>query len=248
MNRFEIVIPCLYNPLLDSTVVSVLDQQYNDFGVHIVVDPPEPYPALPLEHELSRRFRHDHPVNLKINSVRKYALANIADTIKGLHDESIVVIVDGDGDLLASDRILKELDAIYEKHSPLVTYGGQVDNTKRADLYMSEYTISHPETYRKCQNWTHHLFTFRKWLFDKINKDDFIDRWINRGHRFVTSYDKAVMYPLVEMAGVKNLYHTKLPWYIYNNKNPDNDWKVRKAVQDETSGHIKWDMKEYAPL
>ena len=68
------------------------------------------------------------------------------------------------------------------------------------------------------------LRTFKKWLWDKIDKKDFVmpnGKWIKRGT------DLAFMFPMLEMAGEKRVVFIKDILYYYNIYNQQNI-KLRK--------------------
>jgi glycosyltransferase involved in cell wall biosynthesis len=238
-NPINVIVPGMPNPALDKCVNSILCQEYDNFRIHVGIDPPDVKTFFTVR-DIDDRMR------ITFNPRKLYSLFNIVSLIASLEDgkDSIIAVVDAD-DTLPHPRILSMINDVYEKESPLLTYGGQNDDRYPAtDQYLKEPTITDTQAFRKSNLWVHHLFTFRKWLFDKINRSDFLYR---DGSPIQASCDKAFMYPMIEMAGVKNIYHTKFSCYTYNNSNPWSEWKTRLEEQKRSSAYIK-SLKEYAPL
>ena len=87
------------------------------------------------------------------------------------------------------------------------------------------YQVVCPEVYESYWNqnirkvpWSFsHLRTFRKELFMKIDKNDLLDE---DGEFFKCTFDRAMMYPMVEMSGKNRVGLIKKVLYIYNRLNP----------------------------
>ena len=72
------------------------------------------------------------------------------------------------------------------------------------------------------------LATFRKKLFCKIQKKDLIDL---DGRFFQCTFDRAMMYPMVEMAGKERVRLIKEILYVYNRLNPISVDRVQRHDQ-----------------
>jgi hypothetical protein len=253
LNHFHVIAVGLYNPWINECIESILSQSFPDFSLTIVIDPGENnthnYKLDIRGNDFSR-----HEVNIVYNQERKYRLKN-QDLIiynREISDASIIVLVDLD-DTLAARNVLSRINCIYEAYSPVLTYGGMVKHfnpDKIPGLYdyswKDEITITDTQKCREKIGRTepHHLLTFRKWLYMKINPEDLRDE---NGKFFTACTDRAIQYPMIEMAGTKNIYHTQFPTYIYNNANPLNVWRVNKSEQEKACNYIK-NKKPYAPL
>ena len=73
-----------------------------------------------------------------------------------------------------------------------------------------------------------HLRTFRKKLFCKIDKEDLLDL---DGRFFQCTFDRAMMYPMVEMSGKDRVRLIDDILYIYNRNNPISVDRVQRYDQ-----------------
>ena len=74
------------------------------------------------------------------------------------------------------------------------------------------------KNYRRSNQWlVSHLITCRRKLFDRIDDKDL--RYIN-GQYPNNSFDCAMIYPMVEMCGLKHLKFIDKVLYVYNDQNP----------------------------
>jgi hypothetical protein len=58
------------------------------------------------------------------------------------------------------------------------------------------------------------------------------------GKFFLCTYDVAVMFPLLEMAGFQKTKHNEKVLYIYNRDNPISDDKLRQKLQWDIHAEI----------
>jgi hypothetical protein len=80
------------------------------------------------------------------------------------------------------------------------------------------FPITEPALYRRSGLWfASHLVTCRKKLFDAIKKEDLL--YMN-GEYPNNSFDSAMIYPMVEMCGVKHMRFIDKVLYVYNDQNP----------------------------
>ena len=79
-----------------------------------------------------------------------------------------------------------------------------------------------------------HLRTFYAKLFKKIDKEDLCED--NNFYEY--TYDLAMMFPMLEMAGERFQYISKY-LYVYNDDNNFNDHKVGKVKQRKTDLRIR---------
>ena len=241
-NHFSVILVGLHNRWLNDCVESVLSQNFPCFTVYITIDPYPRTDGIPMDFRFNPR---GHRVEMILNSVRRYQLINRDLWIRDpcIPPDDIIVLGDLD-DRFYDTTILSKLNDVYEQYSPWLTYGGMVkefdkgckgpfDHSWEEEIPLDDSRTCRQNTGRKD---LHHLLTFRKWLYEKIDPDDFKDE---NGNVFNSCTDRAIQYPMVEMAGIKNLYHTKFPMYIYNNENPENDWRVCKELQEKNSLYIR---------
>lgn len=170
------------------------------------------------------------------NKKRVGALANIYNTIhKYIPDHKIVVSVDGD-DKLISDYVLLRLEQEYQNPDIWLTYGQHIESDSqkigtghpvpRKTLELKKVRTMYPFP-------AHHLRTFKAGLFKKIKKDDLL----HEGIFFQTTWDLAIMYPMIEMCapinpgGTIHCIYIPDPLYIYNRNNPLSDFRIHRDDQ-----------------
>jgi hypothetical protein len=133
-------------------------------------------------------------------------------------------MLDGD-DALASPDVLSYLEKIY-RMPVWVTYG---QYTPLSETYKNMcQPVIDTQRYRKSGLWTTtHLKTFKRWIFNRIEPRDLRNA---ENKEFKSAWDRAIMYPLIEMAGVHACFIDKV-LYLYNDLNPMNDMKT---IPDDT--------------
>tara|TARA_B100000900_G_C20434121_1_gene656241 strand:- start:537 stop:920 length:384 start_codon:yes stop_codon:yes gene_type:complete len=90
-------------------------------------------------------------------------------------------------------------------------------------------------TYRKDAWRASHLRTFRKKVWDRINKEDLQDA---DGNFYKMAYDQAIMLPLIEMSGDRCKYLADV-LHVYNKENPLNVDKIKAQEQIKTAKEIR---------
>jgi len=79
-----------------------------------------------------------------------------------------------------------------------------------------------------------HIRCFRAGLYQNIEKQDPEFKClkdVNTGEFYKMTYDVAIMYPIMEMAGFDKTKYNDTILYIYNRENPISDDKVNQALQ-----------------
>jgi len=133
--------------------------------------------------------------------------------------EDIYVIVDGD-DKLVNDGVLEYLNNVYQDENIWFTFGqyGFLSGLNHSPCGR----VSNPKTYRHESDWfTSHLKTFKKKLFDAIDRKDLKDA---HGEYFKVVGDVALTYPMVEICGKKHMKFIKDVLYIYNDLHPPGEF------------------------
>jgi len=161
------------------------------------------------------------------NVKNEKALYNLYTHIHSAKDGSVIITLDGD-DALAGTNVLEKLDKLYQDPDCWMTVGSYMQN--------DNYSVVSPvvsEGYWK-QNirkipWSFsHLRTFRKELFCKIKKEDLLDL---DGGFYKCTFDRAMMYPMVEMSGKDKVRLIGEVLYIYNRLNPISVDRVHRQDQ-----------------
>ena len=139
--------------------------------------------------------------------------------------KTVNILVDGD-DYLYSGDVLDILHEKYINTNCLITYGSHLSSKGiQGKKYPS--LIRKLNLYRKYFWYASHLKTFRHDLWLSINKSDFLT---HNGNYFSVASDLAIMFPMLEMAGDRQEFMQDL-LYVYNDKNPISDHKIRRKEQ-----------------
>ena len=234
--KYYIISP-FYNaqPFLERCINSLKRQKYDNFSCILIDDV-----STDNSHKVAKKaIAGDNRFKLIKNDEKCYALKNISDAIdaSGASDDDVIVLLDGD-DWFASGLTLGHLNTHYQKSDCWMTYGSYV---------MHPYGIKGPEpsaypqniidsnTYREDMWRASHLRTFRKKLWDKINKKDLQDA---NGNFYKMAYDQAIMLPLIEMSGDRCKYLEGI-LHVYNKENPLNVDKIKAQEQANTAIEIR---------
>jgi glycosyltransferase involved in cell wall biosynthesis len=170
-----------------------------------------------------------HPKRLRSASYNIYEAAH-----NFCSNEEVMVLVDGD-DMLATDDVLKKLAQVYKDNKIWLTYGSFIQ-IPSGDLDSCCNNIINKKKWSKLRSlpWsTSHLRTAYTWLFKKINVNDLK----YKGEFMKSAWDKAFMYPMLEMAGKNRIQYTKDILYLYR-VHPKNDHKLYRNEQDIIDKHV----------
>ena len=195
-------------------------------------------------HELAEQVIDGDPrFTLIKNTEKKYALANIVDAIDSSDssNEDVIILLDGD-DWLSSTNTLGCLNRYYSEGSWL-TYGSYIYHpwgAKGVEPSVYPDQVVENNAYRSDSWRASHLRTFRKDLWDRIDKKDLKD---TDGKFYEMTYDQAIMLPLLEMAGRKATYVPEV-LHVYNKENPLNVDKIKTEKQVALAREIR-SKKQY---
>ncbi len=222
---FNIVVP-LYNAenYIEKCLNSISKQSYKKFHVQIVDDC-----STDSSYDIASSICNKHD-NFKIfkNSRRLGALNNISQLLSLKIKEpsrTIDILLDGDDYLYSGDV----LNILYEKYlntNCLITYGSHL-SSKGIQGKKYPWLIRKLNLFRKYFWYASHLKTFRHDLWLSVNLNDLKDK---NGKYFSVASDLAVMFPMLEMAGNRQQFMKDL-LYVYNDKNPISDSKIRRKEQ-----------------
>lgn len=237
-NHFTIVILSYNNEKwIEKNINSVIKQEYDNFDVRFVNDA-----SIDKTRKLTDRFfkkfhENDSTGRLTIthNTDNKKALPNLYSSVDCSRPGSIIVALDGD-DWLANRYVLQDLNEIYQDPNIWITagsyiesVGGKVVRPKVTDDYWTG-NIRH-------KGWTFsHLRTFRRELFMSIDKEDMMD---SDGDFYKFTWDRVIMYPMIEMAGPRHFYPVNKITYVYNRENPLAVDRVHRADQLRIEAELK---------
>lgn len=239
--HFVIIIPSYNNARwCKKNLESVCFQNYKNYSVIYIDDCSTDNTA-----HLVTKFISDHKLSDRVtfiqNAQRMGAMANLYYAIHACPDDAIMVTVDGD-DWLLDGNVLKYLNSVYANPDVWLTYGQFIDtNGTRgwcADIPMHVIMKNEVRTHSPIS----HLRTFYAWLFKKIKKEDLI----YNNEFFVMTWDKAMMIPMMEMAGDRYKFISKI-LYVYNAHNPISDHQVNGKLQTYLRTFIE-KKEKYEPL
>jgi hypothetical protein len=145
--------------------------------------------------------------------------------------DAIVSIVDGDDQL--KPYALKNINAIYKSNlNIIISSGGYVCESRKPARFDRDW-----DGYDLRKNiWgASHLRSFKYKLFQMVPEEYFK----RQGEYFKTCADLALMWPMMELAGVDRYKHIDIPTYIYNDLNPENDHKVNRQQQIDDEKYIR---------
>tara|TARA_R100000008_G_scaffold86885_1_gene82438 strand:+ start:10874 stop:12520 length:1647 start_codon:yes stop_codon:yes gene_type:complete len=242
--HFSIIIPS-YNceSWVDPLVDSVLGQDYENYDVYFVDDASTDATQQKVLMKLNQYPQHlKEKFNFHRNEDNKKALYNICSSIEKTREDTIVILLDGD-DLFSSKNVLSYLNEVYSKEDIWLTTGSYVETgtgrvVKSMELPQEAWRLGvrkfrepagHPNVFS-------HLRTFKKKLYQKINPEDLLDK---NGQHYRCTFDRALMYPMIEMAGPEHHKVIKKILYVYNRQNPLAVDRVDRTDQLRIEQHLR---------
>lgn len=225
-NNIKIITP-FYNPgeFLETCVNTLMSQKYDSFKVIFVDDCSNDGSYEKLPH-------NDEKAIIIKNETRKTALENIHDAIMNhCEPDDIVVLVDGD-DWLPNKNVLSYINDFYNDNDCWIMYG-QASWTDGRRGFASAYPKSEFAGLRKGAFRVSHVRTFRAGLYQKIQEQDsnFSCMKDSNGEFYKMTYDVAIMFPIMEMAGYEKVKFNDTILYVYNRNNPISDDRVNQQLQ-----------------
>jgi hypothetical protein len=186
------------------------------------------------------KLPHDNERSIIIkNETRKTALENIHDAIMNhCNPDDIVVLVDGD-DWLPNKNTLSYINDFYNQNDCWISYG-QASWTDGRRGFASSYSEAEFSDLRKSPFRVSHIRTFRAGLYQKIKEQDenFSCLKDSIGDFYKMTYDVAIMFPIMEMAGYEKVKFNDTILYVYNRSNPISDDRVNQQLQWDIHGEI----------
>jgi glycosyltransferase involved in cell wall biosynthesis len=226
-NKIKLIVP-FYNPgdFLRKCIASIKTQDYDNFET-IFVDDCSTDGAWDL-------LPHDDEKSIcKRNEVRKTALENIHDAIMDNCDkDDIVVLLDGD-DWLQRKNSLSYINDFFNEHDCWIMYGQASWTNGQKGIARPYENESEFNNMRNKPFYVSHIRCFRAGLYHKIQEQDenFSCMKDSNGEFYKMTYDVAIMYPIMEMAGYERTKYNDKALYVYNKHNPISDDKVNHALQ-----------------
>ena len=233
--KFVIIIPSYNNEgYVVKNLESALSQSYKNYRV-IYIDDCSSDSTFETAKATIDRTGGNIRTNLVKNLTRVGALENLYNAIHSCADDEIVLTLDGD-DWLAHNHVLNYLNQAYNSGDVWMTYGQYENSNDRAigTCQQIPNNIIDKNGFRGYAWCSSHLRTFYAWLFKKINRDDLMAD----GRFYSMTWDFAMMFPMLEMAGQHSRFMNDI-LYIYNLNNPLNDHKVDRRLQAQLDKSIR---------
>lgn len=187
-----------------------------------------------LPDELDGKFtliRNDKNVGAVYNQVK---------VIRDLHDEDIVILLDGDDWLFNDPDIFHYYNNLYHDNTEF-SYGSCWSVVDNIPLISQTYPkhVRDSKNYRNHHfNWIMpytHLRTFKKRLINNVDDTMFQD---NEGNWFKAGGDGSLFYSILEQADPNKVKVVSRVVYNYNDTNPINDYKVNGDEQTRNARSI----------
>jgi len=213
---------------IERCLTSVISQDCKDWTACVVIDP-----AGDRSVELAQEFvSRDNRIKVIVNESQMFATANIIKSINEQQpeDNDIIGTLDGD-DWFAGPNTLSIVKRYYEENPELlVTHGSWMSfpdpgaNTNNAPYSASDWDIG----IRKVDWRASHLRTFKYKVWKHVKDEDLKGP---DGLYARVSWDLAIMFPVLEMAGKNRVKFIHERIYVYNQESPYNDGKMRLREQ-----------------
>lgn len=231
-NNF-LIVSFFYNSesFIERCVGSILTQDYQNYRVLFVDDASNDNGFDLIDDD--KRF-----IKIK-NQENKGLLYNYATYLPiYANEDDIIIVLDGD-DALQGNKVLSYLNDFYNEHNCLVTYGQSVWTDGRKG-FARPYTEQEFKNLRKNQFLASHLRTFKYKCFKEImNQDSNFDCFKDKnGNFYMMAGDVATMYPIMEIAGFKNIRYIDKVLHLYNIHNPISDHIKNQQLQWDINNEI----------
>lgn len=225
----------IHVPLCIKNIDSLCQQDYYNYHIVIIDDVSTDGTGDLLEEYIEKHTLWDRVTLIK-NTTRVGALANIYHAVHSYCDDmTIVVTFDGD-DWAPHENVLSVVNKAYADPDVWLTYGQFVEYPWKSKPYCAEFPaeIIQENKFREYRWEASHLRTFRGFLFKAIQYEDLI----YNGKFYQVTWDMAMMYPMLEMAGERHKYIEDI-LYVYNTINPISDCKIYTDEQNECDEYIR---------
>ena len=201
--QFVIIVPAYNNRAsYKKNLHSIFTQTHGDYRVVYIDDASTDQTDVLVETYLEQHPLKDR-VTLIRNEARVGTLANLYRAISECSPQEIIVPLDG-SDWFANRDVLAQLNDAYSNRGAWLTYGQCLYYPTYVKGYGAEISpdIVEQNTFREFAEGLAAPKTFYAGLFHQIDKKDLL----YRGNFFQTSYDLAMMLPMLEMAGKHALF------------------------------------------
>jgi FkbM family methyltransferase len=235
-----VVITPLYNArnYIEECIDSVAAQDYDNWKMIVIDDASTDDSYDVAKNYIASMPKHiQQKIDIHRNATNVGAVCNQITTLKsidiGINAESIIMFIDGD-DCLANDPHIFDMYNNMFRDGAEFSYGSCWSMADNIPLIAQPYPpeVKKNKSYRQYKfNWGMpytHLRVFRKYLIDKIPYSSFQD---SDGNWFKAGGDNSTFYNILEKADPDKVKVVSDIVYLYNDKNPINDYKVNSEEQ-----------------
>lgn len=178
----------------------------------------------------------DYIVNIDKENDRKYLVFRTVEAINSIckDPDDIIVCLDAD-DFLCDEMALQIIADVYRAKSDLLlTHGSYVNlSSNKTGKFCLPYQAGEE---KRTTEWRgSHLKTFKYKLFKRLPDEELRDEC---GQYFKCCADRAMMIPMMEMAGHDRIQHIPMILYCYNDLNPGSVWKTMRDLSKSTRAFI----------
>jgi glycosyltransferase involved in cell wall biosynthesis len=238
----EVIIPSYNNRFIyKKNLSSVLTQKYTNYHITYIDDC-----STDGTGDLVSKFIKNNNLEKKITLIKNEknigALANIHKAVHMCHDESIVVLLDGDDWFAKKDTILSLINKMYSAKDIWLTCG---NFTLFPKSLVCSQDSSIPHYIKNCEQTMGIIApvrTWYAWLFKKIGFEYFL----YEGEFFSTCSDFAYIVPMRELAEERNLFIPDI-LYTYNVSGQQHDFYLPHD-KIENVGRYIFQRKKHDPL
>ena len=209
-NNQKYTIPCLnsvFKQDYHNWRMIFIDDASND-GTSALVEQIQRESQLP--EQKFKIFKHETRMRSALYSFYE-AAHNFCD------DNEVMIYLDGD-DMLSKSTVMTQLDVVYKKGKIWLTYGKFIFSDAKLPGWSHAVSSNDWPRMRSIPWSTSHLRTSYTWLFKLIKLEDLQ----YEGEFFHVTWDLALMYPMLEMAGKARTTFINDIIYIYR-LHPAND-------------------------
>jgi glycosyltransferase involved in cell wall biosynthesis len=225
--KFSVIVPAFNcKDLIEKTLVSVLEQTYDNFEI-IIVDDASTDGTSWYADALSKLYRpfiahvvhHDRNVGPTGSMVSGHSVA----------DGDVVLQLDGDGDTIDPETF--ELYAEWYDDRDIWMCGAMLDKLVGTVRAPSPQRVYNAQCNRFGGVQQFHPRSWRKWLWYKIPRDELINP--DTGEYWRAASDCSFLWNMWELAGAFRVAYVWKPLYVHNLNNPLNMRKDPKLRPEQ---------------
>ncbi|MGD2170287.1 MAG: glycosyltransferase family 2 protein, partial [Chlamydiota bacterium] len=183
--------------IVEKIISSILEQSYKNYRA-ILIDDGSNDATYQIAKDFISHYKCEDKFTLIRNNKRIGSVENLYEQVQNCKDDEVIVFFQGNC-WLADDITLQRLNEVYKNYDIWLTYSQHINYRTKEKASLRKVTsknlFSHSMRRKFWQR--SRLKTFYAGLFKQINLQDFFFR----GKFIHDSFDKAYMFPMMEMAG-----------------------------------------------